>query len=376
MNKTTGIYLHIPFCQQKCHYCNFLTFQNAEDKIERYVHYLMKEIQLAGDKNALVDTIYFGGGTPSYLTSDQMTSIMQSLRANFNIDPQCEITVEMNPESITAEKVKAYQATGINRFSVGVQSFNPQVLKTMGRLHNRQTALDKFALLKQLNCQNISLDLMFANPGQNMEVLQADLEHALALGTQHLSIYSLMIKEHTTFYRWYKKGRIVMVDDELERAMYHMIQDRMLEAGYNQYEISNFAQPGYECRHNQKYWHLDNYLGLGLGASGNIDLLRYTNASKFEDYFASLDRQELPRQELERLTMEDREKEYLMLNLRLLRGVDLQEMNDRFGIDCLIKYQQAIDKHLKLGVVQVEEGRLFFTRFGLDVGNQFYLDII
>lgn len=376
MSNTLGLYIHIPFCEKQCHYCDFLTFVHKDYMIDDYVDYLIREIQLHADKTTPVDTIYFGGGTPSYLDAHEIDRIIEACRATFRVTEDCEISIEMNPESVNEEKVKSYLTSGINRFSMGVQSFNDDVLKIMGRLHNRETVIRNIKLLRDLGVDNLSIDMMFANPKQPMEVLLDDMATAMALDINHISYYSLMIKEKTYFYNWLKNGKIQVYDDELEREMYHTIQMTLGENGFTQYEISNFARNQTGSRHNQKYWNLDNYLGLGLGASSNIDLVRTSNSRRFDEYYAMIDRGDEPIIFVEQMNLEDREKEYIMLNLRLIKGFSIQDINQKFNIDFLDKYQDAVAKHTANGILQVIEDRVAFTDFGLDVGNQFYLDII
>lgn len=376
MKPTIGLYIHIPFCEKMCHYCNFLTFVRREGTINQYAEYLIKEIELYKEKDYQVDTIYFGGGTPSYIDESWIAKIMEAVYENFIVLDDCEISIEMNPESVTLEKLRAYLAAGINRFSMGVQSFNDDVLKLMGRLHNRKTVFDKVELMRQAGCHNFGIDLMFANPKQDFSILEEDLYQATQLDVNHISYYSLMIKDDTPFKRWVETGQIKLITDEEEREMYHFIQTELRQHGFNQYEISNFARDGKVSRHNQKYWRLDDYLGLGLGASSNIGLKRFDNERKFEDYFQKIDRYEYPIEFVEDLDLEQREKEFIMLNMRLLKGFSIEEINQKFNIDFLTKYKKAIDKHLNYGTVMVDDQRFAFTDYGLDIGNQFYLEIL
>ncbi|WP_428893326.1 radical SAM family heme chaperone HemW [Facklamia sp. P13069] len=375
MQETIGLYIHIPFCQKKCHYCDFLTFVDMEERMDEYVTYLIKEMALYSG-NYQLDTIYFGGGTPSYLEAEQMVKIMEGIQSHFVILSDCEISIEMNPESVTEEKVKTYLKYGFNRFSMGVQSFDDATLRMMGRLHDRETVYQKIALLKDLGVKKLGIDLMFANPKQDMDVLKRDIELAMELPLNHISYYSLMIKENTPFQRWVLTGQMRVLDDEIEREMYHYIQSELTKHGFHQYEISNFAKGDVESRHNKKYWQLKNYLGIGLGASSNIDFVRFVNHRRFDDYYGMIDQGEYPIQISEKLSLEDREKEYIMLNLRLLKGFEFSEINQRFGIDFLTKYQAVLSKHKKLGLIDYDHERIWFTEKGLDIGNQFYLDIL
>lgn len=351
MSETCGLYVHIPFCDYHCHYCSFVTFLSDPCHVEKYVDYLIQEIQMYADVDRVIDTVYFGGGTPSVLTGEQMTRVMKAIRGNFFLDDRAEISTEMNPESITREKLEIFQTLGFNRFSVGAQSFNNQVLTYMGRLHRRADIFERIGWMKELGMDNISLDLMFNNPGQNLEVLRDDLDQAMSLDINHISIYSLMIEPGTQFERWLKKGQIRIRDDEEERQMYYLIKDTLAAYDFHQYEVSNFARPGKMCRHNLKYWQQEDYLGIGLGASGNIGSMRYDNANNFIDYYDALDRREKPIGERVYLTNQEREVEYIMLAMRLLRGMSVTEMNKRYQINFLEKYKEVILKNKKAGLI-------------------------
>lgn len=376
MKKVFGLYIHIPYCEKKCHYCNFLTFVNRDGTIEEYMTYLNREIKMYKDKNYALDTIYFGGGTPSYLDEYLIVETLETIADVFDILPHCEISFEMNPESVTKEKIRAYLQAGINRFSMGVQSFDDRVLKMMGRLHDEATVLERIDLMEKMGVDNLSIDMMFANPKQDFSILTADVKKAAALPINHISYYSLMIKPGTPFERWVQTGQFQLYDEDIEREMYYKIKEELVAKGFEQYEISSFSRDQMESQHNLKYWRLQNYIGVGLGASGNIDLERYDNLRNFPAYFAAIDKNEWPRQEVFGLSMEDREHEFIMLNMRLLRGFAITEFNQRFHTDFLKKYAKAIAKHQRLGTIEVTPERVKFTPYGLDVGNQFYLDII
>ncbi len=377
MKNTIGLYLHIPFCEKKCHYCDFLTFANYDDRIDDYVDYLTKEMALYRDEHYQLDTIYFGGGTPSYLSLPLMRQIIQGIYQNFEVLPDCEIAIEMNPESVTEEKITGYLDLGFNRFSMGVQSFDDNVLKVMGRLHHAKDVQEKVAILRDHQIDNFSLDMMFNNPNQSFEVLKEDVAALLELNPPHISYYSLMIKDKTPFARWHHTGKIQLSDDDEERDMYHYIQQTLKQSGYEQYEISNFAKaPHYQSRHNKKYWQLKDYLGVGLGAASNIGLRRFSNSRRFDQYFQMIDQGQCPIVYMEAMDMEAREKEYIMLNLRLRQGFDIREINRIYQIDFCQKYQDALMKHQRYGVIEIEDDWIRFTDYGYDIGNQFYLDIL
>lgn len=370
-----GLYIHIPFCEKKCNYCDFLTFVHREDAIEDYVKYLKKEIEMYEGKNITLDTIYIGGGTPSYLEASKMKEIINSVKTVFEIDEDVEFTIEMNPESVTEEKINTYLECGINRFSMGVQSFNNEVLGIMGRIHNRTTVFRKLKLMRELGCKNISIDLMLANPKQSIDVLREDLEIATKLDIDHISYYSLILKENTYFDIWYSQGGIELFDPEEERQMYHEVVDTLVANGFEHYEISSFAKDGKTGKHNQKYWNLKDYLGVGMGAASNIGLKRFVNYRDFEKYFEAIDRGKKPIEEEENLSIETREKEYLMLNLRMMQGFDINDMNKKFGIDFEKKYNNILQKNIESKILEVSDGKVKFTEYGIDNGNLFFRDL-
>lgn len=370
-----GLYIHIPFCEKKCNYCDFLTFVNRDDSIEQYTNYLIKEIELYKNDNIFVDTIYIGGGTPSYIGEEFIKEIVNKIYETFKVTKNVEFTIEMNPESVTKEKIKTYLECGINRFSMGVQSFNNEVLRIMGRLHNRTTVFKKLEMMRDLGCKNISIDLMLANPKQDISVLREDLEIATKLDINHISYYSLILKENTYFDLWYSQGGLELFDPKEEREMYHEVVSTLVNNDFVHYEISSFAKPGFEGVHNQKYWKINDFLGLGMGAASNIGNIRYTNHRDFEKYFEFLDKNKKPIMEEEVLSQETREKEYLMLNLRMMQGFDISDFNNKFGLDFEKKYADILQKNKDLGILDVKNGKVSFTNYGIDNGNMFYRDL-
>lgn len=375
MKDKLGLYIHIPFCQKKCHYCDFLTFIGHDEIIEKYVEYLNKEIEMYKDLDYILDTIYIGGGTPSYLDENLMTGILDKVKKIFEIDENCEITIEMNPESVTEKKIQAYLDAGINRFSMGVQSFDNEVLRIMGRLHNKKTIIDKLEIMKKFGCKNISIDMMLANPKQDMEILKNDIEIVSNLDIQHISYYSLILKEHTHFEIWFNEGKIELYDPKEEREMYHLVSHTLRDKGFIQYEISSFSKSGFESVHNQKYWKLKNYLGVGMGASANMNLIRTTNTRNFDEYFDFIDKGKFPIVEREELDLDTREKEYIMLNLRMLKGFKISDINEKFNIDFMYKYEDLINKYIENGVIEISDNSVKFTEYGIDNGNMLFRDL-
>ncbi|MDO4778167.1 MAG: radical SAM family heme chaperone HemW [Tissierellia bacterium] len=371
-----GLYIHIPFCPYKCHYCDFLTFVNADGMVEKYVEYLKREINFYRGKKIEIDSIFIGGGTPSYIDSKYIKDIMLEVYSVFEVDADSEISIEMNPNTISKTKIEDYLEVNINRFSLGVQTFDDEILKILGRGHKRIDIIKDIKMMRGSGVKNISIDMMMGNPKQDMDILKFDVSNALSLNVEHISYYSLILEERTLFEYWLKHGKIELFDDDLEREMYHFVKTKLKENGYQHYETSNFAKEGKKSRHNMKYWNLSPYIGVGLGAASNIGLKRFKNFTKFKNYFDSIDNGKLPIMEVEKLNMEEREKEFIIMNLRMMDGFSIPKINDKFGIDFIEKYKDIIKKHCEFGNVKIENERFMFTERGIDLSNQFYVDII
>lgn len=365
--KNLGIYIHIPFCIAKCKYCGFYSRGGSTAREHKeYVDSLMEDIreygrvygvnsqagceakpriggedkfEAGGQGLYTVDTIFIGGGTPTIIEPYLIDDILDGLRENFNISAGAEITIDSNPKTLTAEKLGIYREAGINRLSIGVQSFDAGILKTLGRKHTAEDAVKSFRLARQQGFDNINLDLMFAIPGHSMKLWEETLGQAISLGPEHISFYSLQIEEGTPFFEMFKAGEIDQVPDELDREMYHMAIARLKAAGYGHYEISNCAKPGYECKHNLKYWSMEDYLGIGSNASSFMGGVRFT---------------EEPSCEYHENSKADNMAEFVFTGLRKIRGIDLGEFEQRFGCD----FWQVYSKET-LGEIDYNELRAF-----------------
>lgn len=310
---TDAIYLHIPFCVKKCEYCDFTSFQGNHALRKQYVEALKKELHFY--EHPYYDTIYFGGGTPSLLEKEDFVSILELLP----YDEKTEITVECNPKTLTREKLQDFYEVGINRLSIGVQSTQDSFLKLLGRLHSFEEAEASYRIAREIGFQNISLDFMFSFPKQSLEDLEKDLEEMLRLSPEHLSIYSLIWEEDTPFFEKLQQGIYQKTDNALEAKMYEKILEITKNKGYEHYEISNFAKKQYESRHNRKYWKNQKYLGVGLGASGYISNIRYTNTKNLEEYFQKIEENRLAREEEEELTEAMVEQYQCLLEFRQIQ---------------------------------------------------------
>ena len=375
-NESIGLYVHIPFCPYKCNYCDFLTYSNVDFMIDDYIDSLLKEISLYEGEDYSLDSIFIGGGTPSYIKADHIRRIMKAIKENFHLEEGAEISIEMNPDTLTDKKVRTYLEAGINRFSLGVQTFDQEILKILGRRHSYEIVKKDIELLRKNGAKNISIDMMMANPKQDMAVLREDLEKIIGLDINHISYYSLILEEKTMFDHWLNSGKISLFDDDLERQMYHEAVFFLAINGFDRYEISNFAKKGYESVHNKKYWELKDYLGLGLGSSSNLGLKRFSNHRKLKDYHADLALGKKPLALVEDLSLEEREKEYIIMNMRKTEGFSIDQLEKRFKIDFYGKYKDVLDRHLAYRTIKIENGRLSFTDYGIDVSNTFFVDII
>jgi len=361
--KNKGVYIHVPFCERKCHYCHFLSSTHLEGMGD-YVRDLVGEIRLYQEDLSGATTLYLGGGTPSLLEIEDLKTIFAALgKRDFT-----EITIEVNPESLTAGKLEGYRALGINRISMGIQTSHDRHLVTMGRGHDFTQAAGKVALIKASGFENFNIDLIYGLPGQSLKEVGEDLAAFIGLGAPHISTYGLSYDEGTDFHQRLSAGLLEPVTDDLDREMFALIKETLEAEGLMRYEISNFARPGYESRHNLIYWSGEPYVGLGPGAHGHLEGLRYENHRSFSDYHQAVVRGERPRGSLERPG--DEEFEYIMLNLRKVEGFEIEDFNRRFKKDFLKSHEAVLGKLTLAGVIEIQGGRVFFTDYGFDISNE------
>lgn len=383
MNKDLSLYVHIPFCVRKCLYCDFLSFSANEDVMKAYFEALSQEIIRSAEdySDSMVKTVFFGGGTPSFPNENYICGILSDIRDNYNLAGDAEISIELNPGTASFDKMKRYKEAGFNRLSMGVQSFNDDELKRIGRIHDCATALRTYEGARKAGFANINLDIMSALPGQSLESYLSTIKKAVSLDPEHISAYSLIVEEGTPFYDM----DLDLPDEEADRAMYHETAEILQGYGYHRYEISNYAKDGFECEHNKVYWKRGNYLGLGLGAASMVDDVRWTNKRNTDDYiscFLAKSSYAGVRENVEKLTLEDRMEEFMFLGLRLTTGVDLVEFETLFGKKIEEVYSEVICKYAEWGLLRrfVEEKtgheHLCLTTKGLDVSNTVMADFI
>lgn len=376
--KNLGIYIHIPFCVKKCNYCDFLSFPADEKAREAYVKTLLQEIRMEAQAyhSYQVQTVFFGGGTPSILTVSQLTEIMNCLRENFSFAESVEISMEANPGTVTEESLKGYYEAGINRLSIGLQSANDIEMKKLGRIHTYGMFLEAYSAAVAAGFININVDVMSALPGQDENSYRDTLEKLLALNPRpaHISAYSLIVEEGTLFYEWDKQGKLDLPDEEAERAMYEMTGSILGRAGYKRYEISNYALPGYECRHNKSYWTRENYLGIGLGAASLVDNVRLSNEDDMASYMERVARGKHKKEGVP-LTKNEQMEETMFLGLRLMEGVSKKEFETTYGVSMDSVYGDVIALHTGNGLLEVGE-RVKLTKKGIDVSNIVMADFL
>ena len=377
-----GLYVHIPFCVKKCNYCDFLSAPATDAVKEQYVDVLCKEISSYKEEadGYELKTIYFGGGTPSVLNSVQIEKILHTVKDTFCVDfPQAEITLEVNPGTVTRDRLLAYHDLGINRLSIGVQSAHDAELMLLGRIHTFEQAKQCYVWAREAGFTNISLDVISALPNQTFSDYKETLEALIALNPEHISSYSLIVEEGTPFYELYAEGKEKaeeLPDEECDREMYAYTKKRLKEAGYERYEISNYAKPGFESRHNSSYWTGIPYLGVGLGASSLFTNARYHNESDLNAYLAAVQAGEDIRKDMERLVVSEQMEEFMMLGLRMMRGVSRSEFQKRFGCAMETVYGQALKKLERNGLIILDGDRVALTETGIDVSNQVFIEFI
>lgn len=357
------LYIHIPFCKQKCNYCDFLSWNGEAKQREEYVQALLKEITAVKEKKEIT-SIFIGGGTPSILEPQQMKRIMEGIHEKFKLREDAEITIEANPGTITREKLEAYRTCGINRISFGLQSIHEDELKLLGRIHTFKEFEESYHMARQTGFQNINIDLIMAVPNQTMDRWKETLQTITSLKPEHISAYSLIIEEGTPFYEMDYE-----FSEDLEREMYEETKNYLKKQDYQQYEISNFARPGYSCRHNLGYWDREEYLGLGLGAASLIDEQRWNNTRDILAYLSYANEPEKIRINQEVLMEREQMEEFMFLGLRKTAGVSVKKFQEKFGDDIKTVYGRQLEKLTRDGLLEYDEHRVWLTERGISVSN-------
>jgi oxygen-independent coproporphyrinogen-3 oxidase len=376
--KKLGLYIHIPFCRAKCNYCDFNSFPGKEAQTEPYFEALETEIGLRGAEAgaAEFDTVFIGGGTPSLAEPRHIYRLMNACRRHFTLAANAETSMEANPGTLTFEKLTAFRACGINRLSIGLQAWQDRLLKELGRIHTVGEFVENFKYARKAGFRNINVDLIFGLPGQNMNDWTETVSNIAALGPEHVSCYSLKIEEGTVFGDRLQAGLLEEPDDGLDRKMYWHAVDSLERGGYKHYEISNFARPGFECRHNLVYWRAEEYLGIGAGAHSYLNGRRYNNVNGIEDYIGRLEKGEELRENEEVIDKAGAMSEYMLLGLRLVDGVSAEDFRTRFGSEADSVFGEKLARLERRQLLERDKGGWRLTPQGLDYGNAVFMEFI
>lgn len=382
MRKQLELYVHIPFCEKKCLYCDFLSFSAEEDLHKAYVDKLIEEIRVQASNYSQyqISSIFIGGGTPTVIKAVYISNIMSAIYEAFIVESQAEITIECNPGTVDIDKLLVYKQSGINRISVGLQSTVDKELQHLGRIHTYADFLNSYEKIRESGYKNVNIDLMSALPWQTLDSWKSTLKKVIMLKPEHISAYSLIIEDGTEFSKIYgsPEGRKFLPTEEVERAMYHSTIDILKNYGYERYEISNYAKPGYESKHNIGYWTGEEYLGFGIGASSYVYGRRFHVERDIKKYLAiDMNRDIMPLyQNIHELSTKEKMEEFMFLGLRLSKGVLVTDFYDRFGIELIDVFEKVIQKNISFGLLKYENLYLKLTDKGLDLSNRVMGDFL
>lgn len=377
-----GIYIHIPFCKQKCYYCDFVSYSNKCSEVKEYIESLKKEIEEFDFSNYKVTSIYIGGGTPSYIDSIYIVEILSELKEKLKCNliefKDIEITIEVNPGTVDTKKLNDYKKLGINRLSIGLQSTKNDILKKIGRIHTYQEFLEIYKLARETGFKNINIDLMIGIPGQKIGDLKNTLQDIIKLEPEHISVYSLIIEENTPIEKMLENGEIKLPDEDLERNMYWYVKNTLELNGYNHYEISNFAKFGKESRHNLNCWNQEEYIGFGVAAHSYLNGIRFSNTINVEEYIQHIEnnRKEENIQIEESQSLEDKKNEFMMLGFRKIQGVDIARFKEKFIDNPIFLYRENLNKLVEEGLVEVDLNHIKLTNKGIDLANLVFEEFV
>lgn len=369
------IYVHVPFCVEKCHYCAFISSKPEKNELEEYSELLIREVQLSSSDGSPVDSVYFGGGTPSLLKPRQIARLLDEIARQTGISSDAEITLEANPGTVDHLSLQAFRDAGINRISLGIQSFNDSFLQRLGRIHTAEQSRQAFRDARKAGFGNISIDLMHSLPGQSLDQWRAELQHAIELCTEHISIYGLTVEEGTPFARIYPAESPALADDDLSADMFELADEIPGAAGFDHYEIANYARPGYRSQHNSGYWRRDGYRGLGVAAHSFLREgygVRFSNPDNLHEYRQAVTSGQLARTGESHLTLKDAIEEYMFLGLRLAEGVNINDFEREFSMTFESVYGATVTNLVKIGLITQNRRVLSLTQRGMLLSNQVF----
>lgn len=367
--KEIGIYIHIPFCIKKCEYCDFVSYCNKKEYVPQYINALKKEIKNNINKEYKITTIYIGGGTPSSIEENYISDIIETIKLNMNEEDlknfeNIEVTIEVNPGTVNKEKLQVYKKIGINRLSIGLQETHNELLKSIGRIHTYEEFIKTYNLARKIGFNNINVDLMIALPNQTIQDIKENLEKITKLNPEHISVYSLILEEGTPLYNKYNENKIKLPDEDLERNMYWYVKNTLENNGYVHYEISNFSKKGFESKHNMNCWNQEEYLGFGVAAHSYNNRIRYSNTNSIEEYI-----KESNKIIHEEQTLEDMQKEYMLLGLRKIEGINIQKFKNKFAQNPIFIFKEQLNKLVDEELIIVDGNEIKLTNKGLDLAN-------
>lgn len=376
--KKCSLYIHIPFCESKCHYCDFLSFKTKNIDIKRYIDNVIGELSLYKEKlkDYKIDSIFIGGGTPSSIDPEYIYRILKYIQDNFNVDELRETSMEANPGTLTLEKVNLYKKAGVKRVSMGMQSFNEDILKAIGRIHGIEDFYSSYNLLTDAGIDNINVDLIFGLPGQVEEDIVKDLKILTDLNIKHISYYGLILEDGTKMKDMYLADKITLPSEDVERRMYHGAVEFLKSKGYIHYEISNFSLPGFQSSHNMAYWEIRPYIGIGLGSHSNFSNKRFWNEDDFSIYNRKVEEGIFPIKGGEDIDLNEEIGEYSIMGLRLIQGINKKDFEKRFNKNFRDIYGKMIDKHIKDGLLIEDEDHIYLSNKGLDLANIVEVDFL
>lgn len=368
-----GIYIHIPFCKHKCYYCDFISFANKSELINDYIETLKKEIIYKSHimRDIEISTIYIGGGTPSILHSKNIEEILNTIKESFKVNINCEITIEINPGTLQKDRLKRYKEIGINRISIGLQSTNDILLEKIGRIHNYKQFESIYKSAREEGFRNINVDLMLALPNQTTKDLKESIQKVIKLQPEHISVYSLIVEDGTKIDKLLKNKEIELPVDNIERKMYWMTKRLLERSGYKHYEISNFCKVGYESKHNINCWEQKEYLGFGVAAHSYINMKRFSNIENIERYIKNINNNDFEKNIImqENQDKEVQAKEFMMLELRKIDGISIQEFKNKFVENPIFKYHNELEELVNNGLIDIDGDIIKLTNKGLDLAN-------
>ena len=373
-----GLYIHIPFCVSKCKYCDFNSYKLNLDKKKKYLKALQKEMEFYREEvvGKNIETIFIGGGTPSILNENEIKFLFDEIKKNFNIKKDAEITMECNPGTLTLEKLKVMKDCGVNRLSIGLQAVQNQHLNYIGRIHTYEEFEKNYKQAKEVGFENINIDLMYALPNQSREDWMESLEKVVKLNPTHISAYSLILEEGTELFNMYERKEFKLLDEDTDIEMYKYTINYLKSNGYDQYEISNYAKKGYECKHNILYWKCKNYVGLGASASGFLNKTRYNNLCGLDEYEEIIYSGKKPLEWEEKLSIKDEIEESIFLGLRMNEGIKFEDFLEKYNFNFKEEYKNEINKLKNMGLIQVDDQFMALTQKGREISNSVFVEFI